>query len=97
MLYFDIESLCLVSQNNLMKFNKKTREYESNVDILVFHFIGAEREHEIRQGTTQDGTLHCHYTVSEKSHQIVRPFATCPSQAWHSSEEGSTCLSGKKK
>lgn len=39
--------------------------------IVVFYFISDEREHEIREGMKQDGTLYCYITL-EKSHKIVR-------------------------
>ena len=51
-LYFDIEGSCL-NQNNLVKFCKKTRDYENNEDVVVFHFISDETELEIKECTTQ--------------------------------------------
>lgn len=72
-LYFDIEGSCL-SQNNLVKFCKKRRDYENNEDVVVFHFISDERELEIKECTTQDGTLYCYYITLKKSHKIVRPY-----------------------
>ena len=47
MLYFDTENPCLLSQNKLMKFIKKTKESESNIEILALCLISAEREHEM--------------------------------------------------
>lgn len=32
MLFFDLEIPCLLSQNNLRKFSKKSREYENYTD-----------------------------------------------------------------